>query len=215
MGRKSESGVTLIEIVLVIVIIGVAGSLMMPNLSFTKRWNQESEIRKLSEVITFLYNRAIIEGKFYRLEFHMSEPGYQLGEIAAEGIDNSAFEELASADAEKSNLSLKLATFLNPSQGEYQNMIPPKAFPSLGKPVKFVSDLKYTDIKNIKGTFLPGDSENPGMIFTPKGYADFTVIHLTLDENEDRQLTIFANPFTGISKIYREYKDFEWKYNEN
>ena len=43
-----------------------------------------------------------------------------------------------------------------------------------------------------------------------KGFSDFAVIHFKA--GEAGEITVLINPFSGLSQIYREYKDFEWSF---
>ena len=61
--------------------------------------------------------------------------------------------------------------------------------------------------------YAPQDIESMQIIFSPKGFVDFSVIHLYNDRGGE--YTILVNPFTGFTEQYNEYKDFEWTYNDN
>jgi hypothetical protein len=86
-------------------------------------------------------------------------------------------------------------------------MIPPPLFPSLAKPVPFPEGVTLTDVRTMRGMKTEG---TPYVHFSPRGFSEFCVIHLRLQNGSE--LTILVNPFTGLTEIYREYKDFEWTY---
>jgi hypothetical protein len=54
---------------------------------------------------------------------------------------------------------------------------------------------------------------NPYIMFSPRGFSEFAVVHITLPTNET--ITILVNPFTGITKVLRADKDFTWTYGRN
>lgn len=211
---KDLRGFTLIELVVVLAIMAIlAGFLTIKSGSFAY-WEQEQMIRKLSETINFLYNRAVIDNVFYRLEFDMDPNGasYKVGQMVTVTQDNSHLASFASSGAIFQQLSAKLADRLNSSIGSDQLLITPENFPSLGEPVKLPAGCVFEDIVTMGGTFTenPGDGTKPGILFSPRGFSEFAVIHLLLSEGA--QVTILVNPFTGITSIYREYKEFEWTY---
>lgn len=218
-----ERAFTLLEVVMVILVLGVAYALLVPRLPSVQYWREEAMIRRLSETISFLHRQAINDGVYYRLEFDLDgtlegcedQQCYRIGEIVAEGEDTSAINKVANFDV--GFLSLELAAFLNPSLGEYQNIEAPRNFPSLKDPVILERDTKIVGIRTMRGDFSVGaskNSERPYVIFSPRGFSEFAVIHLQLSA-EDNKATILINPFTGITDIYREpqFRDFEWTYS--
>jgi prepilin-type N-terminal cleavage/methylation domain-containing protein len=145
--RSPNGGFTLIELIIVISVIGAIYSLIAFRPGARLYWDRESFLRKISETITFLHHRAVADGVHYRMEFHMSDTSecytetgqycVRVGEIVAEGEDyeNSSVQGMLSGGAGVGILSLELALRQHPSMGTYQNMIEPRNFPSLAKPI--------------------------------------------------------------------------------
>ena len=86
--------------------------------------------------------------------------------------------------------------------------------------------MTFTDVRTMRGVINPPDSgmqnsrpddpNRPGMAyirFSPRGFSEFSVIHLKLANEKD--VTILVNPFTGEADIIRGYKDYEWTYGRN
>ena len=214
--QNPQAGFTLIELVVVIMIITVVYGLVSFRSTAFGYWQREGAIRKLSETLVFLHYRAVNDGVFYRMEFDMNpdQPSYRIGQIVAEQRDDALLQELSSADAGVGLLSLELADFLTPSTGKYQSMIPPPNFPSLAKPVDFPPGLTFEDIRTMRGIQTADGNldQKPYIIFSPRGFSEFAVIHLQFGEQNEGKATILVNPFTGLTEIYREYRDFEWTY---
>ena len=221
---RPARGFTLIELLVVIMILAIVYALVMPRLPSVRYWREEAMLRQLSELITFLHFQAMNDGMYYRLEFDLrgtldecrGTPCYRVGQIVAEGQDLSAIQQATVSGGNSGGLlSVELADFLNPSTGEYQNMVPPENFPSMAKPVPLEPDTEISSIRTMRGLETPNNSqdERPYVLFSPRGFSEFAVIHLQLS-NRDNKVTILINPFTGLTDIYRsrEFKDFQWTY---
>ena len=225
--RSADSrGITLIELVIVVSVIGAIYGLIAFRPGSRLYWERESFLRKLTETITFLHHRAVADGVHYRMEFHMSETSecyekqgqfcIRIGELVPEGGTTSGVSGLISAGGGVGILSLELAMRLQPSLGKYQNMIEPRNFPSLAKPLMLPAGAFFEDVRTMRGKHTPRDGAEqiPYIIFSPRGFSEFAVIHLSfgLHNQEPAQVSILVNPFTGLTEVYREYKDFEWTY---
>jgi hypothetical protein len=171
-------------------------------------WRQESFVRQLNETLVFLHNQAVSDQAFYRMEFAFGKgkagSSYRVGVLKAEPEADDRFKTLAQ---DAGNLTLELAAFLSPSSAGGQSMIPPPLFPSMVEPVTLPEGMKLTDVRTMRGLKTEG---KPYILFSPRGFSEFSVIHLELQNGTP--LTILVNPFTGLTEIYREYKDFEWTY---
>jgi prepilin-type N-terminal cleavage/methylation domain-containing protein len=212
---RSASGFTLVELVLVIAIISLIFALPITRRTTTQYWQEEAMVRRLSETIILLHHQAVLDGVYYRMEFDLNrqQPAYRVGEIVAEGENNEYLKSLSSADSGAGFLSVQLAKFLNPSEGWFQTMIPPRSMPSLAEPVRLVKETYFADVVTMRGQILERDGLLPYLMFSPRGFSEFAVIHLQLSQ-VDNKVTILVNPFTGLTDIYRgpEFKDFAWTY---
>ncbi|MCB0338984.1 MAG: prepilin-type N-terminal cleavage/methylation domain-containing protein [Bdellovibrionales bacterium] len=202
----SQLGFTLLELVIVLAILGVVSGLALARIGTLGYWHEESFLRKLSDTIEFLHFQSVVDQAYYRMEFDMEKHQYQIGVMRSE----EPAEELAEYSSNISNLSLELAAFLNPVLGQYQTFIPPPSFPSLHDKVSFPDEVSLEDIRTMRGKQNEG---KPYILFSPRGFSEFAVIHLKMSRNDPA--TILVNPFTGSTKIYREYKDFEWTYGRD
>lgn len=205
---KSTCGFTLIELVVVIAIMGIAMAMFMSRSRTSLTWQQESMMRKLMETITFLHNQAIADQAFYRLEFNFESNSYKVGVMKAEAAEDESIKELAQ---DAGNLTLELAAFLNPSLGSEQSMIPPPDYPSMAEPVELLNGTRVKDVHTMRGV-LSADQGNDiaYILFSPRGFSEFAVIHLDLLGGA--QATILVNSFTGLTQLYRGYKEFQFTY---
>lgn len=205
---QKASGFTLIELVIVIGIIGITMALFLSRSNTAKHWAQENAIRKLSETIVFLYGQAVADQAYYRLEFDLQTSSYAIGIMKPEPSSDDRLQQIA---ADAGVLTLELAAFLSPSLGESQTIIPPPDYPSLAKPVSLAPDILVQDVHTMRGQqSLEAGDNTAYILFSPRGFSEFAVIHLRL--TGDRPVTILVNPFTGLTEVYRDYREFEWTY---
>lgn len=199
-----QRGFTLVELVLVILIIGLSMSLLSRRLGVLDFWREQTAIRKLSETIVLLNTQAVIDQAFYRLEFDLQKNEYRVGVMRP--------EDTITANANGVNLpplALELAALLSPAIANGSTMIPPPSIPSLAQPTKLPGNLTFVDVVTPRGKAKGGDSrENPFLMFSPRGFSEFGVIHLS--SGGKYPVTIFSNPWTGLAETFREYKEFEW-----
>ena len=209
-------GFTLIELVIVIAIVAAVFALPITRRATTQYWREEGMIRRLSETLILLHRQAITDGVFYRMEFDLSResPAYRVGEIVAEEEDPDSVRHLSNAGA--GFCSVQLAKFSSPDEGRFQSMITPRSFPSLANPVLLPKDTYFNDIITMRGKIDERAGVTPYILFSPRGFSEFAVIHLQLSR-PDNKVTMLVNPFTGLTDIYRnsEFKDFEWTYGRN
>jgi prepilin-type N-terminal cleavage/methylation domain-containing protein len=210
---RSRRGFTLIELLMVVAIIGIVMSLVGLRMGTFTFWREEGFIRRLSETIIFLHHQAVVDQEFYRIDFDFERNQYQVGTLITEGQDNTALSNLASSEG-IGNLSLEIAAFKSPSIGTSQTLVPPASMPSLAEPIPLPEDAVFEDVRTMRGLQNKNlDGQGAYVLFSPRGFSEFAVIHLRLKGG--RPVTILVNPFTGLTDIYREYKDFEWTYGQN
>lgn len=200
----AAGGFTLLELVLVIVIIGLTIGVSVVRLDSFSFWKEQAALRKLSELIVFLNNQAVMDQAFYRLEFDLEKNSYRVGTIRPESAIMTT-----GTTANLPPLELELATLLSPSIDGDATMIPPPSFPSLAEPTQLPTSMFFEDIVTPRGIVrFDDDVENPFLLFSPRGTSEFGVIHLATNTKE--QMTILVNPWTGLAEMYRGRQEFEW-----
>jgi prepilin-type N-terminal cleavage/methylation domain-containing protein len=206
-----DRGFTIIELVVVITIIGIAAGVVALRLGTLDYWREDSATRRLRELISLLYHQAVTDQAYYAIRFVVDEGSYEVGIMRAEGDQDE--RELGELNDGAGLLSLELSAFLSPSIGEAQTLIPPPNFPSLAERAYLPASIKIQDIKTMRGKVLNGQGGQPYILFSPRGFSEFFVLHL---EGRGGQVsTIVMNPFTGTPNVYNEYRDFEWTYGKN
>jgi len=199
-----QRGFTLIELVLVIAIMGLMIGIFSVRLSDINFWKEEAALRKLSELVIFLNNQAVMDQSFYRIEFDLDNRQYRVGVVKNE----SAIME-ARSGVNLPPLQLELSAMLSPDMGDESTIIPPPSYPSLAEPTTLPGAMEFLDVMTPRGKVAAGDNrDNPYLIFSPRGTSEFGVIHVALGPGHP--VTILVNPWTGMAEVYREYKEFQW-----
>lgn len=225
----SQVGFTLVEILLVLTLmIVIVVVLVRPQVGNFSYWEQEGEIKKISELITFLYYQALSDGENYRLEFSLDEEPhtYRIGQLAPDGFnqrddpqnDQQGLEEEEDRPTYDSGtlIAQEIDHFLHPQSARFTSMVPPQNLPSLAEPIRLPVGMEITDIRTIRGDYtISSPQDRPYILFSPRGFVEFAVIHLRLERSSDVDVTLLVNPFTGIVDIHREYKQFEWNYGSS
>jgi prepilin-type N-terminal cleavage/methylation domain-containing protein len=201
---SAQAGFTLIELVLVVLIVGLAVGLLSVRMGAVDFWKEQSSIRKLTETIMLLNNQAVMDQAFYRMEFDLENNQYRVGVLRPEDALTSSASSINLPP-----LVLELSTLISPSIADGSTMIPPPSIPSLAEPTKLGGRLVILDVVTPRGKITRDDDrDNPFLLFSPRGFSEFGVIHLSLGGNA--AMTIMANPWTGMADVYREYKEFQW-----
>lgn len=204
--QHTQRGLTLIEIVLVIAIFAFVIGIVGTRLGGFALWRTEATLRDFSELFAFLHRQAVTDQVFYRFELNIDDGAYRVGVLRPESDvnDQNAEDNLS----EIGNLSREMIDFINPSVEDSQTLIPPPSYPSLIEPKYLPSDLKVTDVRTTEEKVERGQSRIAFIVFSPRGFNGFAVIHLRTSAGGD--ITLFPNPYTGITEIEKVYKDYQW-----
>jgi len=194
----------LIELILVITVMGLIMGLVSLRLGAFNFWKEEAALRRMAETMVLLHNQAVMDQAYYRVEFDLEKNSYRVGTMRTD--DSSA---LSAGPVNLPILSMELASLLSPSLSGETTMIPPPSFPSLAEPTILPGEMVFEDIVTPRGKTRRDDKqENPFLLFSPRGFSEFGVIHLTMGGN--KPVTVLVNPWTGLAEVYREYKEFKW-----
>ena len=204
--QRRQSGFTLMELILVIVIIGLATGLLSVRLGSLDVWREQAAIRKLAETIVLLNHRAVMDREFYRMEFDFENNSYRVGVMQLDPQDPAEINQTSNGGTQ---LELERDRWKSPSLKGAAYLMPPTDIPSLAEPVKLPGRLVLIDVRTPRGKIAAGDGrDSPFLQFFPYGFSDFGLIHISTGPST--AVTIFSNPWTGVAKIYDEYKDFKW-----
>lgn len=207
---------TLIELVIVILVVGLLMLLATIPTGAYQYWKEEAFIRRLTETIQFLHTQAVADQAFYRLELDFGKDEqksfFSVGVVQPE--EDTALQTQNAASEDIGLVSTELYFFLHAStgaEGSY-TIIPPPSFPSLYEPVFFPQDVVLEGVRTASARYDREHDDKAFLVFSPRGFSAFAVLHLRLSKGAP--VTILVNPFTGMTSIYREFRDFEWTYSK-
>lgn len=207
---RSSAGFTLLELVVVLVIIGVASALIGLRSGSFSYWKDEGQLRRIRETIEFLYYQAVIDQEFYVLRIDLDNQSYRVGVLRTE---EAAENEQVSSRAQGGGiLDLELAAVLSPAYGLEDSMIPPPSLPSLYESVELNSGSSFDLVRTMRETKQKSEGGTASIFFSPRGFSEFAVIQLSLSSG--KPVTILVNPFTGLTEQFPDHRDFEWKYGK-
>jgi prepilin-type N-terminal cleavage/methylation domain-containing protein len=205
---KGQRGFTILELLLVIGIATVIVGLVSIRLGTVNYWKDEGEIRKISELIEYLFHQSAIDGYYYRINFAFGErfDSYQIGIVGDEETEEDNLRSAVSGEA--GQLSQELSVFLQPTRGRSQSLLPPPDLPSLRDPKPLPEGMRILDVRSPRGLTIHEPGQSAYLDFSPRGFSEFGVVHL--ETSSGQPVTILINPFSGLTTIYREYRDFDW-----
>ncbi len=220
MKRPAHMGMTLIEIMIALAIVGLLlGGAIMGFRSVVK-----SELRgtagRLAAAIRYSYDRAITTGAYYRLHFDLDEHTYKLErsdtrvllgrEKEHAGRDGKGLDQDKEAAQREAEEKQRYGT----TQGLPPELLPP---PSPRRP-KFESfkDTTLPEVKmkrvHVLSLFTPRQSEpytggHAYLHFFPDGHTERAVIHLGTDPADSDQYSLIVHALTGRVEIKAERID--------
>lgn len=180
---SNHRGITLLEILVVIVLIATFITFAVPRFESTLDLHLKKQARMLSGTIQFLYSQAALKHQTYRLHYDLDNHQYWV-ETSTEKIELSSHEEstpyLKEKDQKKRPKFEKDITLLK-------------------KPVQLDTNIRFKDIKT-EAQDLPISHGHAYTHFFPHGYAEQTRIRL--ESEKGNIYTILVNSLTGGAKVY-------------
>lgn len=227
----------MVELVVVIVLLGLLGSLGYSRVDSVLQFKQKENLRDFANTWEFLFQYSLARGQSYRLVLDLDENYFQVvKEIAAkpgeavqvdllknlrtrrekirrEKEENETLisqEEQAQIEQDQAtgDLGEQFFGMVFSDPNRSTKLAPPDEFPELADANYFVEGLEIRDFKNGIDTIEEGKTF---IRFSPRGASQFALIHFKVDESD---FTLFMNPSSGKVSIENQYKDYEWTYGK-
>lgn len=206
---RADLGFTLLEILVVIGLIALVFLSVGSGLGLFTNFREKRFIAELAQTMEFLHHEAKGSQEFYQIEFDLEQRAWHVGILKPEDATNNS---VAYDPLNVGLMSLELADFLNPPLGNSQYFLPPPDFPSLGNFRSLPGEAYFEDIETPRGLITVDTGVRPYIIFSPRGFTEFAVIHIL--RNNQNYTTLVTNPFTGEVEIHEGYREFRWELSE-
>jgi general secretion pathway protein H len=199
MPRKNQRGMTLIEIMIVVAIIGGMMALGVSMLFPGNDQKVREQATRLAATIKFIYNEAAIKNRYYRLVLDMDHQAYSVessGEPFKVNVEDQSSTQTISPKVPVASANPDATS---PPEGGFT----PEEGQLMIRPTDFPQGVKFKDVF----VMHEKDRQSQGKVFVyffPNGWAERAVINLS-DDNEEHFYSLEVNPLTGKTHIRNEY----------
>lgn len=240
--RAQDSGFTLIEMIMVIVLLGVISGIAAVRLESVGMWKKKDDLRSFAATWETLFNEAVATQYGFQLVIDLDEQNYyalqeipnrsESSTVQVDYLENlrikSQQERLEKEKLEESrkNLENQIAEVAEFESGDLEKQYYAAIFAdpfqaaSTSPPLDFPSlaEKKYLSsglrIKDVKIMNEKIEEGSAIIRFSPQGSSTFAVVHFELEEGE-ASFTLIMNPSTGRVTTLPNYVDYEWSLGKN
>jgi general secretion pathway protein H len=215
MKRRATEGMTLIEVVVVVVIVALAFSGLSFSLGALTRTNLKSGAVKLASAARFAHYRAVIQGTTVRIAFDLPGNTFSVEEARGQIALARADDERRKQGLEEGGTEIVAVDPWSAAKSRMDQALKPNLGTSPFGPLETpsgASSTKYTNIAlgrrvQIVKLIVPHEptplEQGKGSVhFFPGGITEHAVIQLS-DGGEGR-FSVELHPLTGKAKIHAE-----------
>jgi prepilin-type N-terminal cleavage/methylation domain-containing protein len=200
--RKKNKGITLIELLVAMAIVGAIFAAAATGLRSALGVNLKSSASRLASTLRYLSNKAVTDHMYLRVVFDLEGQSYHVEE-SQDPFVISPEEELAEEKEEKKEEEAPEGEEGEEAPKEAAGFAPSES--RLLKPSKLPSDVFFKDVYI---SYLNQKKEN-GKAYTyffPDGFATATLINLR-DDDDEEHFAVEVLPLSGQVKVFGEYRE--------
>lgn len=204
--KERPNGFTLIELIAVVLILGLAMSLVVPNLSATRANRLKDEGRRIAHQLEVARQRAITSGiphaLYIQLEDGFVRVEWWVDEATAYPdleVDTDAALALEGADQVDADLDLSGPIQMSPPLGDEPDFFPISG--TFGRDTQLGPDYYFVGVESESGWFESGAAH---VGFGPDGTAEFTTIKIA--DSWDNVIVLEVEPLLELVRV-REDED--------
>jgi prepilin-type N-terminal cleavage/methylation domain-containing protein len=197
--RGSESGFSLVELMVVVALMGLIAGMAIPSISSVFKISLGSTTRDLATTVRHTYNAAMMTKKVHRLVYDLKDQRYWV-EVGPANLLMDTEETRAKADR-----AAKFGSKLTEDEAKKKKDSEP-SFSLATYVTRKKNDLprgvEFTDVK----TEQSKDPIKEGLVYThffPHGITEQTVVHLK--DTSNHQSTLIIEPTVGRSKVIEHF----------
>lgn len=193
---KHECGLTLIEVLVVVALIGLMSFLMLPSISGIFKLSIDTAAREIASTVKEAYNQTAITGRTHRIAFDIKERTYWV----ESGSPTALLHTKESLEKEKQRRrGLKEEEQKQALDADNEFRLEPKV---TKKPLELPQGVEYVDIISESQTEPISQGTAYAHLF-PHGLTERTILHIK--DNSKHQITIILAPLMGVSEVRQGY----------
>ena len=192
---NKKKAFTLIEVLIVLAIVGMIIGIGIPQVQRVFRTNLKSAAVRLSGLIRFGYDSAVVKGAIHRIVFDFEKRSYML-EVSTTN------ELLSLEDESKLKKDQKKSVF-----AEEEAPKPPSFYPyegEAGKENVLPNGVVFDSIENVS-LKRKATGDVAYLYFFPQGMTEDVIIRLKSDKGEMGFYSVRVSPANGKTKVEGRY----------
>ena len=219
---RHNRGLTLIELVMVIAILGVMAALAMPSLNAVLGIEQHAAIKEMGQTLTWLQEEAALRNVAFRMEINLDRNQWKVEQGDPTSLIFATPEEAEEFRGEQKS-QMRRFTKRQIESGEVDVAEDPSKFGEIEDPrfetkqvlpeglqFAFVYTPQYGEDGVEPNPELPDDPEDEAIAYIhifPDGTAEHAVIRIVELEGEDQGYSLEMSPMGGMIKMTDEILD--------
>jgi type II secretion system protein H len=210
---KRESGMTLIEVIVVVVIIAITASGLSFSFNALAKTNLKGGAGKIAAAARFAYNRAVIQGTTVRIGLDVPRATFSIEEAHGKVTLARAGDERRKNSLDEDGSDVVAVDPWVAAKNRIDQALKPTLGATPFEPLTTSTGqalARYTDVAlgrrvQIVKLFVPHhpaplDQGKGGVHFFPGGMTEHAVIHLS--DGGDSVYSVEIHPLTGRARIY-------------
>ncbi len=208
---RSQRGLTLVELTVVILLIGLVMGVAIPAAGNLTRANLKVAAQRLAGSIRFAYDLAARKNATFRLVFDIENRAYWLESTSERFVLERERDEVRRGAVESEAAEKRQKRFVSRAFIESEDMWRPKGPPRFAAVAdKLAPKVELPDGIFIRDVWVAHQSDKVSagtavMYFFPTGQTERAAIHLV--DEDDNAMTVVSEPLTGRARVYAGYRD--------
>ncbi len=191
---RSESGITLIELMVAITIIGVMFGVAASGLRRFTSANLKDSSSHLGAMLRYLSNKAVTDNVYLRVVYDLEGGNYWVEESSEKFLIQKESEGVKKGQKDEGD----------EAEEDHAKELFQKSDSKLLKSTKLLSGVRFKDVY-VDYLGQKVEQSQAYTYFFPDGYATGTIIHLQEEEDADNVFSIALSALSGRVRVVSEY----------
>lgn len=214
--RLRSAGMTLIEIMVTLAVVGLVLGITISQLGDTFDSRARQATRELSATIRYLYNKSASENLTMRLVFDLEKNAYHVeatADLFQLESEEERLERVKREQKAKPKTETKTTSSADADAAQEETPVQ-RAEAKFGavdshllKPYQLPSGVFFKDIYTEHDSG-PVSKDKAYIYIFPSGYVERSIINLR-NEDDSEKRAVEVNPMTGATRVYEDYKELK------